>query len=143
MISPVEAPQQESPVVKAERAAGGVGAVIHELISLVELQFELFRLDLRESAKRLALGLALLATAAAMGVAFLCVLLIFVAVALIQGNWLGAIAAFGVSSLLGLIAAAVLAYLGLRSLRTGTTIFQRSREELGRTVQSLKQMAKR
>jgi hypothetical protein len=120
------------------KAKGGVDEILHHLISLAELQVELFRLALRDGVVRVVLAGAFLASAMAASIATFCVALILVAeilvetVALARGTAFIAAAALGVTLAVGLLVAAK------SYLRSSLRVFDRSRAEWSRTIGWLK-----
>ena len=118
--------------------ATDMGELTHDLLSLAELQFELFRTDCRAGMKGLLLpvGLLLLAVIVATGTAP--VALLFLAEFVAQAAGLSRAAAFAVAALAGFVAAAALGAAGWARIRGVERVFQRSREELNRNMTWIK-----
>ena len=64
--------------------AKGMGELTHDIISLAELQFELFRIDCREGLKRMLVPVAMLLVAGIVAVGTVPIALIFIAEFLTQ-----------------------------------------------------------
>jgi hypothetical protein len=114
-----------------------MGEITRDVVTLAELQAELFRLDAREAAARLMAPLVLIGSAAAVALGTVPVVLACIAEALVAAglpNWL----AFLIASLLGGIAAASAGLAGWKMARTPFQSFRRSSDELRRNIEWLK-----
>ena len=89
-----------------------MGELTHDLASLAELQFELFRNDCREGIKRLLIPAALLLLAGIVAAGTIPVALIVLAEILAQVVGLSRAAAFSIAALGGFITAAALGVVG-------------------------------
>ena len=123
--------------------AQGMGDVTHDILSLAELQFEIFRSECREGLKGMFVPVALLLGAATVAVGTVPIALIFLAELLTQVAGLSRAAAFSIAVLGGFSAAAVMGVVGWSYMRGVARIFTRSREELTRNMTWIKQALKR
>jgi hypothetical protein len=119
-----------------------MGELTHDIVSLAELQFELFRQDCREGLKGLLIPAALLLLAGIAAAGTLPVALIFVAELLAQAGGLSRAAAFSVAALGGFGVTAALAVVGWSRIRGMARVFERSREELTRNMTWIKHVLK-
>ena len=127
----------------SEGVAKDLGELTHDVVSLAELQFELFRNDCRDGLKGLLIPVALLLLAGILAAGSVPVALIFIAEILAQTAGLSRAAAFSIAALGGLIAAAALGVVGWSHIRGVGRVFERSREELARNMSWIKQSLKR
>ena len=118
--------------------AKDMGELTHDIVSLAELQFELFRNDCRKGLKGLLVPVALLLFAGIVAAGTVPVALIFIAEILAQAAGLSRAAAFSIAALGGFIAAAALGIAGWSRIRGVGAIFERSREELTRNMTWIK-----
>ena len=123
--------------------AKDMGELTHDIVSLAELQFELFRNDCRGGLKGLLLPVALLLVAGTVAVGTVPMALILLAELLVQAAGLSRAAAFALAALSGLIVAVALGVVGWSQLRGFGRVFQRSREELTRNMTWVKHALKR
>ena len=107
-----------------------MGELTHDIVSLAELQFELFRIDCREGLKRMLIPVALLLLAGIVAVGTVPVALIIIAEFLTQAAGLSRAAAYSIAALSGLIVAVAMGVVGWSSMRGVVRVFERSREEL-------------
>ena len=121
--------------------ARDVGSLAHDAIELSELQFDLFKIELRQAALGLFGPIAMFVGAGIAILASLPLLLFFVATALIEwAGWTDGYApwaylvAFGVGALI----AAVVAAVGWTVLKRKLVLFRSSREELTRNIAWIK-----
>ena len=98
------------------QATGGAEGIMHRLVSLVELQIELFRIDLRAGAIRLLASFVLLILAGLLGIASCCVALLLIAVLLVDGGGFSQSGAFAITAAIGLFVTAGLALAALLCL---------------------------
>jgi len=125
------------------RVAKGMGELTHDIVSLAELQFELFRIDCREGFKRILVPVAVLLVAAVVAVGTVPIALILVAEFLAQAAGLSRAAAFSIAALSGFIVAVAIGVVGWSCLRGVVRVFERSREELTRNMAWIKHALKR
>jgi hypothetical protein len=117
--------------------------IMHRLVSLVELQAELFRIDVREGVVRLLASLILLVTAGAAGLASCCVALLLIAVLLVDVGGFSRGGAFAIAAAIGLVLTAGLAAAAGLCLRASLKVFDRSTAEWSRTIAWIKRTLKR
>ena len=120
--------------------AKDMGELTHDIVSLAELQFELFRNDCREGLKGLLVPVALLLLAGIVAAGTVPVALIVVAEFLAQAAGLSRAAAFSIAALGGFVVAAALGVVGWSRIRGVGRVFERSREELTRNMTWIKQV---
>ena len=123
--------------------ARGMGELTCDIVSLAELQFELFRSDCREGVKRMLFPAAMLLAAGTVAVGTAPIALLLVAELLEQAVGLSRTAAFSITALGGFTAALAVGVLGWFSMRGVVRAFERSSEELGRNVNWIKHALKR
>jgi hypothetical protein len=123
--------------------AKGMGELTHDIVSLAELQFELFRSDCREGLRRMLAPLALLLVAGAVAVGAVPIALIAMAELLAQAAGLSRATAFAIAALGGFAAAVGMGVAGWFSLRRVGGVLGRSREEVARNMTWIKQALKR
>jgi len=132
-----------SPPAPPNGVAKDMGELTHDIMSLAELQFELFRNDCRDGLKGLLIPVALLLAAGIAAVATVPIALILVAELLAQVAGLSRAAAFSIAALSGLIVAVALGVVGWSRIRGIGRVFERSREELTRNMTWIKHALKR
>jgi hypothetical protein len=123
--------------------AKGAGELVHDIVSLAELQFELFRIDCREGLKRMLIPVALLLFAGMVAVGTVPVALILTAECLSQFAGLSRAAAFSIATLGGILMAVALGVVGWSSMRGAVGVFERSRKEVARNMTWIKHALKR
>jgi hypothetical protein len=123
--------------------AKDIGELTHDIVSLAELQFELFRIDIREGLNRMLVPVAMLLVAGIVAVGTAPIALIVVAEFLAQAAGLSRAAAFSIVALSGFIVALALGVVGWSYLRGVVRVFERSREELTRNMTWIKHALKR
>jgi hypothetical protein len=123
--------------------AKGMGELTHDIVSLAELQFELFRIDCREGLKRMLIPVALLLFAGIVAVGTVPIALIFIAEFLEQAARLSRAAAYSIAAMSGFIVAVAMGFVGWSCIRGIVRVFERSREELTRNMTWIKYALKR
>jgi hypothetical protein len=123
--------------------AKGMGELTNDIVSLAELQFELFRIDCREGIKRMLIPGALLLFAGIVAVGTVPIALMLIAGLLTQAAGLSRAAAFSIAALSGFIVAVAIGVVGWSCLRGVVRVFERSREELTRNMAWIKHALKR
>jgi len=119
-----------------------VGELTHDIVSLAELQFELFRIDCREGFKRILVPVAVLLVAAVVAVGTVPIALILVAEFLAQAAGLSRAAAFSFAAMSGFFVALAIGVVGWSCLRGVVRVFERSGEELTRNITWIKHALK-
>lgn len=119
----------------------GVRQVAHDVIMLAELQADLLRVEVRDLTTRVAIpAVVMIAGAAVVGLASVPVLLLCAAYALHEfADW-SLTASLGAAGGGGAVIAAILAYLALQRIKSLGNAFGRSRAELTRNIQWLKEV---
>jgi hypothetical protein len=120
-----------------------MGELTHDIVSLAELQFELFRSDCRNRLKGLLISVTLLLVAAIVAAGTVPLALICIAELLVQATGLSRAAAFSIAGMGGVIAAVALGIVGWYRVRGVGYAFARSREELTRNITWIKHAIKR
>ena len=123
--------------------AKGMGELAHGIVSLAELQLELFRVDCREGLRQILIPVALLLFAGIVAVGTVPIALIFVAEFLMQTADLSRATAFSIAAMSGVIVALAIGVVGCSYLRGLLRVFERSGEELTRNVSWIKHALKR
>ena len=136
-------PRNGSAPAPPNGVAKDMGELTHDIVSLAELQFELFRNDCREGIKGLLMPVALLLFAGIVAAGTIPVALIFLAEVLAQVAGLSRAAAFSVAALGGAVVAAAMGTVGWSRIRGAADVFARSGEELTRNMTWIKHVLKR
>ena len=123
--------------------AKNMGKLTHDIVSLAEFQFELFRSDCREGFKRMLVPIAMLLVAGTVAVGTVPIALILIAELLVQSAGLSRAAAFSIAALSSFIVAVAMAVVGWSYMRGVVRVFERSREELTRNIAWIKHALKR
>ena len=97
--------------------AKGMGEVMHDIVSLAELQFELVRIDCREGLKQMLIPVALLLSAGIVAAGTVPVAMSFIAEYLAQVAGLSRAASFSIAAMSGFILAVAMGVMGWFSLR--------------------------
>ncbi len=132
-----------SSTAPSDGVAKDMGELTHDIVSLAELQFELFRNDYRKGMKGLLLPVALLLLAGIVAAGTVPVALITVAELLTQAAGLSRAASFSIAALGGFGVAVAVGVVGWFCIRGIGRVFERSREELARNMSWIKQSLKR
>lgn len=110
--------------------AKNMGELTHDIMSLAEFQFELFRIDCREGVKQMLIPVGLLLLAGSVAVGTVPIALVCIAEFLVQATGLSRAAAYAIAATGGFIAAAAVGVAGWFSIHALARVFERSREEL-------------
>ena len=122
----------------ASNMGGGVAGLLHDLMTLAELQVKLFSVDAKDATGRMIIPIGLIAAGAILALTALPLALIAIAQVLrYQADWPPAVATL-VALLIGLVIAGILAFVGYLLLRRSLRPMERSREELQRNINWLK-----
>jgi hypothetical protein len=127
----------------SDGVAKDMGELTCDIVSLAELQFELFRNDCRQGLKGMLLPVALLLLAGIVAAGTVPVALIVVAELLVQAAGLSRAASFSIAALGGFGVAVAMGVAGWSRIRGAGRVFKRSREELARNLNWIKQSLKR
>jgi len=114
--------------------AGQAAEVTGDILELAELQVKLARLDARDAVKRVVGPLGLMVFAACMAIASLPVVFLGLAGGLSKLSGLEPWAAQLIVGAVGVVIAATVAALALRTLTTALDTFKRSTDELSKNV---------
>ena len=141
-----ESVYQEDATTTAKPVQGvrqGVSGVLHDVLTLGELQFSLLSLDAREAAGRLVVPVALLGIAGVFSIAALPLFLIALAQLLEHAAGWPAAAATATAAGAGVLVAAILGFVSYLKLKRIAKPFDRSTEELSRNVSWFKEALRR
>ncbi len=123
--------------------AKNVAELTHDIVSLAEFQFELFRSDCREGLKRMLVPIAMLLVAGTVAVGTVPIALTLIAELLAQAADISRAAAFSIAALIGFIVAVAIGVSGWYFMRGVVRVFERSREELARNMIWIKHALKK
>ena len=135
--------RNESTATPPNGVAKDMGELTHDIVSLAELQFGLFRNDCREGLKGLLIPVAMLLAAGIVALTTMPIALLLIAELLAQVAGLSRAAALSIAVLSGFIAAAALGVVGWSHIRGVGRVFEHSREELARNMTWIKDALKR
>lgn len=127
--------------VAASPAAGvgrNVAGLIHDLISLAELQSQLVAVDVREGTSKSLLPIGLIVGSVLLALGTMPVVLLGIGWALVNQAGFSEGMAFLVVSVCALIAAAGAAWWGVRKLQSALAVLSRSRHELSENIRWIK-----
>jgi hypothetical protein len=133
----------ESTPAPPDGVAKDMGELTHDIVSLAELQFELFSNDCRKGLKGLLIPVALLLVAGIVAIGTVPMVLILMAELLTQVAGLSRAAAFSIAALSGFSVAVALGVVGWSYTRGVGRVFKRSREEWTRNMTWMKHALKR
>jgi len=115
-----------------------LGELVHDALTLGELQVQLFKVDLRDARERVVAALAVIAIGAVLALGSVPVLLFAAAQGLVTGfSWPVAWAYLAVGAVTVAVAG-VLTWVGIRSASAATDTLHRSSAELAETVKWFK-----
>jgi hypothetical protein len=115
----------------------------HDVTTLGELQAKLALVDFREGLARLLTPVIVLALGVAVGLGAVPIALAALALTIATTTELSLAACFGIALLAGLVLCAVLVVPAIFALRSGLSMFERSRYELGRNMKWVKDTLRR
>ena len=118
--------------------AKDVRELAHDILSLAELEYELFKIDCREGRKQMLITVALLLAAGMVAVGTVPIALILVAELFVQPGGLTRPTALSIAALIGLIIAAASGVVGWFYLHRVVRALDRSRGELSRNIAWIK-----
>ena len=113
-----------------------------DIMSLAELEFQLFKIDCREGRKQMLIPVAMLLVAGIVAVGTVPIALILIAELLVQSAGLSRAVALSIAVLIGLIVTMGIGIVGWSYIRGVARVFQRSREELTRNMTWIKRTLK-
>ena len=122
-----------------QAVAHNVNELKHDLMTLLGLQWKLFSTDVQQCGHGLRAPLIWIFVAAVLAVGAVPVILLTLAAGL-HALGLPLAAALAIAALAALAVAAGMAYFAWRRLSTAADVLQRSREELYRNMESLKEL---
>jgi hypothetical protein len=130
------------------RSAGGtaarsVGQILHDIVTLGQLQAQLFALDAREASAKIQRPILAMAGGIVLAICAVPIALIGIALLLIDVAHLSRLAAFWITFIFSVFVAASLVGYAVAWLRTPPTLFQCSREELVNNIERVKEMLRR
>lgn len=123
--------------------AKGVGKLMRDMESLVELQVELLRIECRDGLRRILIAVALLLSVGIVAAGTVPIVLILLAELLVQAAGLSRAAAFSIAAASGVLVTLAIGAVGWRCLHRVVCAFEHSREELHRNITWIKHALKR
>jgi hypothetical protein len=124
-------------------AARSVGQILHDIVTLGQLQAQLFMLDARDAAVRIQRPIVALAAGVVLAICAVPIALIGIAFLLIDVAHLSRLAAFWITFIFAIFVAASLIGYAVAWFRKPPGLFQSSREELAINIERVKEMLHR
>ncbi|HET6327945.1 MAG TPA: phage holin family protein [Planctomycetaceae bacterium] len=121
-------------------AARSVGQILHDIVTLGQLQAQLFLLDARDAGVKVQRPILALAAGAVLAICSVPIALIGIAFLLIDVAHLSRLAAFWITFVFAVFVAASLIAYAIAWLRKPPGLFAYSREELGNNIERVKEM---
>jgi uncharacterized membrane protein YqjE len=121
-------------------AARSVGQILHDIVTLGQLQAQLFVLDARDAGVKFQRPILGLAVGAVLAVCSVPIALVGIALLLIDVAQLSRLAAFWITFVFAIFVAAALIAYAIAWLRKPPGLFEYSREELGNNLERVKEM---
>jgi hypothetical protein len=121
-------------------AARSVGQILHDIVTLGQLQSQLFLLDARDAGVKVQRPILALAAGAVLAICSVPIALIGIAFLLIDVAHLSRLAAFWITFVFAVFVAASLIAYAIAWLRKPPGLFAYSREELGNNIERVKEM---
>ena len=118
--------------------AKDVRELAHDILSLAELEYELFKIDCREGRRQILIAVALLLAAGMVAVGTVPIALILVAELFVQPGGLTRPTALSIAALIGLVITAASGVAGWFYLHRVVRALDRSRSELSRNIAWIK-----
>jgi hypothetical protein len=128
---------------KSGAAARSVGQILHDVLTLAQLQGRLFVLDAQQAGSKIQRPLIALAGGAVLAICSVPVALFGIAALLVDVAGLSRLAAIWITFALAIVAAGCLIGYAISWLRKPPSLFQYSREELENNVDRVKEMLHR
>ena len=135
--------QNGSPPSPAKGLAGDVGEFAHDVLSLAELQAQLFAADLQQCGQRVFVPAAILIASGALGLACFPIALAGLALLMIQVFAATPAAAFLIVAAFGLVASALVCLISWSNVRRRLAVLGRSKQELVRNLRWIKKVLER
>jgi uncharacterized membrane protein YqjE len=123
--------------------ASDVGEFAHDVLTLAELQGQLFVADVRECSKRVLIPGLVLLGGVALGLACVPFALAALALLLIQVFEISYAAGFLIAAVAGAVLSALLGVIGWFQVRKGLAVLGRSQQELVRNLRWIKKVLER
>ncbi len=124
-------------------AARSVGQILHDILTLGQLQAQLFTLDANEAGSRIQRPIAALAVGAVLAICAVPVALFGIALLLVDVAGMSRLAAVWITFIFAIFVAASLVGYAIAWFRKPPGIFTHSREELVNNVERVKEMLHR
>ncbi len=124
-------------------AARSIGQILHDILTLGQLQAQLFKLDARDAGVKLQTAMVALFGGVVLAVCAVPIGLIGIALFLTDVGHLSRLAAFWITFIFAIFVAAVLVGYGIAWFRKPPRLFECSREELVNNIERVKEMLHR
>ena len=124
-------------------AARSVGQILHDILTLGQLQAQLFTLDAKEAGSRIQRPIVALAAGAVLAICAVPVALFGIALLLVDVAGMSRLAAVWITFIFAIFVAASLVGYAIAWFRKPPGIFTHSREELVNNVERIKEMLHR
>jgi uncharacterized membrane protein YqjE len=124
-------------------AARSVGQILHDIVTLAQLQARLFVLDAHDGMAKIQRPILALAAGAVLAICAVPIALIGVALLLIDVAHLSRLAAFWITFVFAIFVAASLVAYAVAWFRKPPGLFEYSREELANNIERVKDMLHR
>jgi uncharacterized membrane protein YqjE len=124
-------------------AARSVGQILHDILTLAQLQGQLFVLDARDAAVKVQRPILMLAAGAVLAICAVPIALVGIALLLIDAAQLSRLAAFWITFVFAIFVAASLMAYAIAWFRKPPGLFEYSREELANNIERVKEMLHR
>jgi uncharacterized membrane protein YqjE len=135
--------QNGSPQTTPRAMARDVGEFAHGVLTLAELQAQLFAADVQECSRRVLVPGLVLLCGAVLGLACLPIALAALALLVIQVFEISYAAGFLIAAAVGAVLSALLGVIGLFQVRQRVAVLGRSQQELVRNVRWIKKVLER
>jgi hypothetical protein len=132
-----------SPSAASKGLVGDVGEFAHDVLTLAELQAQLFAADLRQCRQHVLVPSAVLLAGAALGLACFPIALAAAALLVIEIFETTAGSAFLLVAVIGAVISALVCVIGWIGVRRRLAVMQRSKQELVRNLRWIKKVLKR
>lgn len=115
-----------------------IGGFAHDVLTLAELQAELFVTEVQEHGRRAAFPTLVLLFGVTLGVACCPIALVAFALTLVQVSGLSHASAFSITAISGVTLSSLISVIGCILIRSGASTPSRSREELAKNLKWMK-----